>query len=124
LERQFRDFEKYKTYIMGKRGIDEAAFQILVDVSIKARDEFGATNENAACAAAVRLGAVMASHDDTTVEHVENSADLGMMLAEFPTAVEAACACRERGVAIMMGAPNLMRGGSHSENVSALELAQ
>ena len=123
-QRQFRDFEKYKTYIMGKRGIDEAAFQTLVDVSIQARDELGSTNENAACAAAARLVAVMASHDDTTVEHVENSAARGMMLAEFPTTVEAADTCRERGVAIMMGAPNLMRGGSHSGNVSALELAQ
>lgn len=66
----------------------------------------------------------MASHDDTTVEHVENSANRGMGLAEFPTTVEAAHACRERGIAIMMGAPNLMRGGSHSGNVSALELAQ
>ena len=47
-----------------------------------------------------------------------------MGLAEFPTTVEAARACRARGIAIMMGAPNLMRGGSHSGNVSALELAQ
>jgi len=123
-QRQFRDFKKYKTYIMGKRGIDEAAFQTLVDVSIKAREDLGVSNENAACAAAVRLGAVMASHDDTTVEHVENSTNRGMRLAEFPTTVEAARACRERGIAIMMGAPNLMRGGSHSGNVSALELAQ
>ena len=123
-QRQFRDFDKYKTYIMGKRGIDEAAFQTLVDVSIMARDELGATNENAACAAAARLGAVMASHDDTTVKHVANSANRGMRLAEFPTTFEAARACRARGIAIMMGAPNLMRGGSHSGNVSALELAQ
>lgn len=123
-QRQFRDLEKYKTYIMGKRGIDAAAFQTLVDVSIKARDDCGASNENAACAAAARLGAVMASHDDTTVKHVENSARRGMKLAEFPTTIEAARACREGGVAIMMGAPNLMRGGSHSGNVSALELAK
>ena len=101
---------------------DEAVSAL--DVSIQARDELGSTNENAACAAAARLVAVMASHDDTTVEHVENSAARGMMLAEFPTTVEAARACRERGVTIMMGAPNLIRGGSHSGNVSALELAQ
>jgi len=66
----------------------------------------------------------MASHDDTTREEVEASHVAGVSLAEFPTTVEAARACRERGITVMMGAPNLIRGGSHSGNVAAQTLAQ
>ncbi len=66
----------------------------------------------------------MASHDDTTSEHVARSAQNGVGFAEFPTTVEAAEACRNHEIAVMMGAPNLIRGGSHSGNVAAEELAK
>ena len=56
-------------------------------------------------------------------DHVAVSAGHGIGLAEFPTTVEAAEACRAAGIAVMMGAPNLIRGGSHSGNVAAAELA-
>ena len=52
------------------------------------------------------------------------SAGHGIRLAEFPTTVEAARACHENDIQIMMGAPNIIRGGSHSGNVAAHELAQ
>ncbi|MCB0938262.1 MAG: amidohydrolase family protein, partial [Mycobacterium sp.] len=44
--------------------------------------------------------------------------------AEFPTTAEAAEACHAHGIKVMMGAPNLIRGGSHSGNVAAHELAE
>ena len=43
--------------------------------------------------------------------------------AEFPTTVEAARACHAHNIKVIMGAPNLVRGGSHSGNVAASELA-
>jgi alpha-D-ribose 1-methylphosphonate 5-triphosphate diphosphatase len=46
------------------------------------------------------------------------------MLRTRPTTVEAARACRAAGIAVMMGAPNLIRGGSHSGNVAAHLLAE
>ena len=55
---------------------------------------------------------------------VDTSAGYGVSLAEFPTTLEAAQACRDHGIAVMMGAPNLVRGGSHSGNVAAKELAE
>lgn len=66
----------------------------------------------------------LASHDDTLVEHVEQAAEEGIVLAEFPTTRVAAAEAKKRGIATIMGAPNVVRGGSHSGNVSALELAQ
>ena len=66
----------------------------------------------------------MASHDDTTAEHVEESEALGMKIAEFPTTAEAAQLSHEKGLSVMMGAPNLVRGHSHSGNVSAMDMAE
>ena len=67
---------------------------------------------------------MLASHDDTTAEQVQRSANHGTDFAEFPTTFEAAQACRDNDIPVMMGAPNLIRGGSHSGNVSAKDLAQ
>lgn len=123
-QRQFRDLSKLKAYVTGKKNLDDAGFQTHVEMLLKLRNRYGDMHETLTCAEAERLGAVLASHDDTTQEHVQTSAFRGVKVAEFPTTVEAAAACRENGIAIMMGAPNLIRGGSHSGNVSALELAK
>ena len=123
-QRQFADIGQYRTYMMGKHGLSEAVFI----EHVATRQALGAAvrdpHEAAAVAAAQRLGAVLASHDDTLVDHVARSARFGVALAEFPTTEEAARACRHHGIAVMMGAPNLVRGGSHSGNVSAAELAR
>jgi alpha-D-ribose 1-methylphosphonate 5-triphosphate diphosphatase len=64
----------------------------------------------------------IASHDDRTAEEVaENAAD-GIRIAEFPVSMEAALAARAQGMEVIAGAPNIVRGGSHSGNVSAAEL--
>lgn len=64
------------------------------------------------------------AHDDETAEHVDLAADAGAVAAEFPVTEEAARRSRERGMAIIMGGPNLIRGGSYSGNVGVAELAQ
>ncbi len=123
-QRQFRDISKLKAYVMGKNAITEAQFADHVARLYDVRDRLGAAHEAAAVAEARRYGAVLASHDDTTADQVAVSAGHGIRLAEFPTTPEAAAACRAHGIAIMMGAPNLIRGGSHSGNVAAAALAE
>ena len=122
-QRQFRDLSKLEAYVKGKRGLSDDEFIQHVANLKSLRDRFGEAHEAAAVAAAARYGAVLASHDDTTRGQVEVSASHGIRLAEFPTTVEAAQACRDHGIAVMMGAPNLIRGGSHSGNVAARDLA-
>lgn len=123
-ERQFRDLSKLRDYVCGKHGLSEAQFDEHVASQIALKERLGAAHEAASVAAARRFGAVLASHDDTTDDQVAHSASKGVHFAEFPTTVEAARACRAHGIAIMMGAPNLIRGGSHSGNVAAHELAE
>ena len=122
-QRQFRDISKLEQYVKSKRGMSDQEFVDHV-ANLKAlREKYGDHHEAVTVAEAARFGAVLASHDDTTKEQVAVSAEHGIRLAEFPTTVEAAEACRAHDIKVMMGAPNLIRGGSHSGNVAAAELA-
>ncbi|MEP1354508.1 MAG: alpha-D-ribose 1-methylphosphonate 5-triphosphate diphosphatase [Tateyamaria sp.] len=123
-QRQFRDIAKMKAYVMGKNNLSAEEFAEHLAKLQGLQKRLGAAHEAAAVQEGQRLGAVLASHDDTTVEQVATSAVHGVTMAEFPTTVEAAQACRDHGIAIIMGAPNLVRGGSHSGNVAAKDLAE
>jgi alpha-D-ribose 1-methylphosphonate 5-triphosphate diphosphatase len=123
-QRQFADIGQYRTYMMGKHGMSLAKFEEHVETRQALGSRVREVHERAAVDAAQRYGAVLASHDDTTAAHVARSAAHGVALAEFPTTEEAARACRQHAIAVMMGAPNLIRGGSHSGNVSAARLAE
>lgn len=123
-QRQFRDLTQLRHYVCGKHGLSEDQFEEHVAGQVALSTRLGAEHEAAAVAAARRYGAVLASHDDTLTQHVAVSAQHGAKLAEFPTTVEAATACRDAGILVMMGAPNLIRGGSHSGNVAASDLAK
>lgn len=123
-QRQFRDISKLRNYMSGKYGMSDAAFDIHVANRQACYDRVGAAHETAAVSEAARLGATLASHDDTTREQVQHSARKGIRLAEFPTTLEAAEECHAQDIQIIMGAPNLIRGGSHSGNVSAGDLVE
>ncbi len=66
-------------------------------------------------------GLAIATHDDDTAAKVEQWPQLGISMSEFPTTMEAATRAHELGLAVCMGAPNVMRGRSSGGNVSALE---
>jgi alpha-D-ribose 1-methylphosphonate 5-triphosphate diphosphatase len=123
-QRQFRDMSKLKEYYTGKYGLSEADWAELVTTQLELRSRLGEAHEAAVVSEARRFGAVLASHDDTTAEQVAVSAGHGVHFAEFPTTAEAAAACHAQGIKVMMGGPNLIRGGSHSGNVAASELAE
>ena len=123
-QRQFRDISKLEDYYKGKYGMSDAGFTAHVAHLQKLSEENGARHEALAVEEARRYGAVLASHDDTTSEQVESSAGHGVAMAEFPTTREAAEASHARGISVIMGAPNLIRGGSHSGNVAAADLAE
>jgi alpha-D-ribose 1-methylphosphonate 5-triphosphate diphosphatase len=123
-QRQFTDLGTLRTYARSRHGMTEAEFGAHVADRIALGARVAAEHEAAAVAGARRLGAVLASHDDATPEHVAASARHGASFAEFPTTPEAAAACRSQGIAVMLGAPNLLRGGSHAGNVSAAALAE
>jgi alpha-D-ribose 1-methylphosphonate 5-triphosphate diphosphatase len=122
--RQFRNLSAWKIYYGGKSDLRGDELDRFMD---RKRALF-ASNYKRHRVALVDLartrGIAMASHDDTTLEHVRESVADGVAIAEFPTTVEAASASHAAGVAVLMGAPNVVRGGSHSGNVAAEVLAR
>ncbi|MCW5697553.1 MAG: alpha-D-ribose 1-methylphosphonate 5-triphosphate diphosphatase [Bauldia sp.] len=122
-QRQFTSLDAYRVYYQGKSGMTDEAFADFV----RRRQERGALGSDGVRQELSRRcldrGIVLASHDDALDTHVAEAQALGIAIAEFPTTREAAEASRAAGMTIMMGAPNLVRGGSHSGNVSARDLA-
>ncbi|GGF26009.1 amidohydrolase [Aliidongia dinghuensis] len=123
-QRQFTTIEKYKYYYVKKYGWSDTEFEKFVEKQTEASARYGAANRRAIVALAHENDLTLASHDDATIDHVDEAIADGMVVAEFPTTLDAARASRDRGMAILMGAPNVVRGGSHSGNVSALDLAR
>ncbi|MEM7338678.1 MAG: alpha-D-ribose 1-methylphosphonate 5-triphosphate diphosphatase [Actinomycetota bacterium] len=64
----------------------------------------------------------MLAHDAESPAEVEAASEAGASVAEFPLTLDAAREARARDMTIVMGAPNALRGGSHSGNASAREL--
>lgn len=122
-QRQFTRREKYLEYYMGKYGFNAAEMEAFTQRQLEMQQQFSDRHRRAIAAACSQRGIVLASHDDATVEHVEEALGFGIRFAEFPTTVDAARAAHASGMKVLMGAPNLVRGGSHSGNVSAAELA-
>ena len=123
-QRQWHDLEKYRTFHRGRTEASEAEFQALIERRLGEQARY-AERHRAKLLDLIRgRDLTLASHDDTTADHVAQAVAEGMTISEFPTTRIAAEEARRHGMAIVMGAPNVVLGGSHSGNVSAGELAQ
>jgi len=123
-QRQFVDIDKLRIYYQGKHAMSEAAFQQLILDRKESQNLYSDRNRRVLVEMARGAGHVLASHDDATAEHVDEAAELGLTISEFPTTMTAARAARDKGLRTIMGGPNVVRGGSHSGNVSAADLAE
>ncbi len=123
-QRQFAREDKYREYYMGKYHLSGAEMDAFSDQQTTNSRQYSDRQRRAVVEICQTRGLALASHDDATLAHVEESAGLGMAIAEFPTTLEAAEASHARGMKVLMGAPNVVRGGSHSGNIAAADLAQ
>jgi alpha-D-ribose 1-methylphosphonate 5-triphosphate diphosphatase len=117
IKRDVQNPEKLGAYA-GRAGIPPAAFLELVQ-AIDAKGNAVPGSIERLAAAARKAGVAMASHDDDTPAKHDGYADLGCRLCEFPLNRETADTARARGNAVIMGAPNVVRGGSHTNGLSA-----
>ncbi|WP_373505800.1 alpha-D-ribose 1-methylphosphonate 5-triphosphate diphosphatase [Aestuariivirga sp.] len=121
--RQFVSIDKFKEYYLGKKIIMPEKMDAYIAERREMQDRHAAGNKRKILELAERLGVKLASHDDATEAHVEEAILDGVTIAEFPTTREAAQAAHRNGLAVLMGAPNVVRGRSHSGNISAAEVA-
>jgi alpha-D-ribose 1-methylphosphonate 5-triphosphate diphosphatase len=121
-QRQFLDADKLKQYYMGKFLMTEQQFVEFHARSVDLHQRNAARHRQAIVSRAQARALPLASHDDATRAHVQEAVDNGMTIAEFPTTWEATEASREAGLAVLVGAPNLVLGGSHSGNIAAIDV--
>jgi alpha-D-ribose 1-methylphosphonate 5-triphosphate diphosphatase len=124
-QRQFRDEAKLRDYYRGKNGgKTDAELDVLFERRFFYQKTYAATNTRQIVALAHQYEIPLASHDDTTEENVADAVRDRVSVAEFPTTMEAARGLHQAGIGILMGAPNVVRGGSHSGNIAAIDLAR
>jgi alpha-D-ribose 1-methylphosphonate 5-triphosphate diphosphatase len=104
-------------------GVGEAEIDAFIAHQKGLSGDHAVANRAMVAALCRRRDLPLASHDDATLDHIEEARAFGATLAEFPTTLEAARAARAHGLRVVAGAPNLVRGGSHSGNVSVHEIA-
>jgi alpha-D-ribose 1-methylphosphonate 5-triphosphate diphosphatase len=123
-QRQFVDVARYAEYYKGKFQMTDEELIQFMEARTRDSKAFSAKNRAYTVGLARERNIPLASHDDATLAHVEEARQEGVSVAEFPTTIEAAQSSHEAGMRVLMGAPNIVRGKSHSGNISALELAR
>jgi len=107
----------------GRAGMAAGDFAGLAEAAMARRDEVPAARERLA-AAAREARIPMLSHDDATLEDRDHYRAHGATICEFPMAEAVAAHARAAGEHVVMGAPNVVRGGSHLGWASAAPLAE
>jgi len=121
-ERQFRSRPEYVTYFTRAYGLAADAVDAVASRKLHRKRDAASVLDSMARAladAARRAGVPLASHDDDSPEQVGWAHGVGVSIAEFPVRLEAAVEARARGLHVLMGAPNLVRGGSTGRNLDA-----
>ena len=118
---QYADLDFYRN-LRRKGGLDDAYIERRIGELQAQRARLRAPNRRALLDRIAGKMIALASHDDRTTEEIaENAAD-GIRISEFPVTMVAAQAAKAAGMTVIAGAPNIVRGGSHSGNVNASDL--
>jgi len=123
-ERQFVSLDKFREYYLGKNIMTADRLEVFITERRELNILHSDRNRRAIVNLALAHGIKLASHDDATLEHVAEAVADGVAISEFPTTAEAARAAHANGLSVLMGAPNLVRGGSHSGNIPTLDVAK
>ena len=121
-QRQWSDIATWRRFYRAFH-TSEAELDRLYERRSADHQRYARANRGAIVSMCRARGLAIASHDDTTLDHVAQAAAEGIAISEFPTTLDAARLARERRMAVVMGAPNVVLGGSHCGNVSARALA-
>jgi len=123
-QRQWENIDVARVYYTGKKGWSNEKFERQVQLAAELQARYAAPHRAYFVNYCQTHGIALASHDDTTPAHVQQAHAEGASMSEFPTTVLAARTAHEHGLLNVMGGPNVVRGGSHSGNVAAAELAR
>jgi alpha-D-ribose 1-methylphosphonate 5-triphosphate diphosphatase len=123
-QRQYQTISKYVQYYKERMRFSDAEMEAFIIKRQRDQEEYAERSRREIIRRGKAAGIAFASHDDATEEQVNESVEDGVSIAEFPTTMVAAEKSHAAGLAVLMGAPNIVRGGSHSGNIAAIDLAR
>jgi alpha-D-ribose 1-methylphosphonate 5-triphosphate diphosphatase len=123
-QRQWRDLKSYRRYSERNGSYSDAKFEAMIAQRKADQQAYSLPHRVEIVRECQARALPLASHDDTLLSDIALAIEEGVGVSEFPTTIAAAQAARDANMAIIMGGPNMVKGGSHSGNVSAAELAQ
>ena len=123
-QRQYQTIGRYRQYCRERMRFSEAEIDAFIAAREAEQRRYSDKHRKAILRRGLAAGIAFASHDDATADHVMESVADGVTIAEFPTTMVAAEQSHGAGLAVLMGAPNVVRGGSHSGNIAAVDLAR
>ena len=119
---QYRDIPRYRTMRQRQKQMTDAEVDARIDELLERRARLREPQRRWLLERIAHRDLPLASHDDDDVAEMARNADDGIRISEFPVTMEAARAACGLGVTVIAGAPNIVRGGSHSGNVAAADL--
>lgn len=117
---QFRNLEKYKKVIAAYRNCSEDEALKFIESSME-NEKMSIEQIEDMVKFARDNNIPVASHDDDLTEKIDLIEPWDVKISEFPITLEVAKYAKKRGLFTVMGAPNILLGGSHSGNLSAEE---
>jgi alpha-D-ribose 1-methylphosphonate 5-triphosphate diphosphatase len=121
---QYRDLDRYRALRQRQTRMSDEEVEARIAALLDQRARLREPQRRHVLARLAHRALPIASHDDDDAEEVARNAADGIRISEFPVTLAAARAARALGVAVVAGAPNIVRGGSHSGNVAAADLVR
>jgi alpha-D-ribose 1-methylphosphonate 5-triphosphate diphosphatase len=118
---QYADLDRYRA-MRARSGMPKAEIEARIAALLDQRGRLRGPNRRWLLDRVAHRALPVASHDDWHADEIAENARDGIRISEFPVSVAAAEAARAHGMEVIGGAPNLVRGGSHSGNVAVAEL--
>jgi alpha-D-ribose 1-methylphosphonate 5-triphosphate diphosphatase len=121
---QYRDLERYRLLRKRQKAMSDAEVEARIQELLDQRARLREPQRRWLLDRIAHRDLPLASHDDDEVDEVRRNAADGIRISEFPVVMAAARAARDLGVEVIAGAPNIVRGGSHSGNLAAADLVR
>ncbi|WP_425807432.1 alpha-D-ribose 1-methylphosphonate 5-triphosphate diphosphatase [Desulfitobacterium sp. Sab5] len=118
---QFRDKAAYKDFVKAYGVDEEKELEAFFDKSVESQQKINWNKLISLAKSAGKNGIHLASHDDDTKDKIETLVACEGVISEFPINLEIAEYAMSKGMSVCVGAPNIIRGKSHSNNMRAID---
>ncbi len=119
---QFKTFEQFKDYYQSHFKENLELIQIVIKNKQISRENYGLYNAQKVAEICKNFSIPLASHDDDTIEKLDFVSKCGAVISEFPMSMDVAKYAHENNIQVAVGSPNIVRGGSHNNNLCAMNV--